>query len=90
MKTILRIILLIVLKVLEIGGVVFLPYWFGLFVRSHKIGLSTGCLSPIAIWLDGTGNLVIYFLLIVTIVLILIGFSRLIKFNWNLVKKITR
>ena len=77
MKTI---IVFIGLKVVEIAGIVFIPYWFGLW---NFLGFELVFGNCLEIWMVGMLNLLLPLLIILIIVLILYA-------NWKWAKDLTR
>lgn len=79
-----KILLFIVLKVIEIGGIIFIPYFLGKKVKDFAQDYEKDC--KCLIWCYGT----IVILAILLIIMIFPGLINWFKLNWDIVNQIIK
>lgn len=82
-----KVLVFIVLKIAEIGGVIFIPYWLGYFpdkYLSNKTGVPEG--NKFIKWLTGV---LIVIIVAGLITIALPAMSKFVGANWELAGKIT-
>lgn len=75
-----RVLWFICLKVVEISGVVFIPYYVGKGVHHWLCGVDTKC-PPL--WVEGILSLMALLVISVAIIGVVAGCWGLLKLNWG-------
>lgn len=82
MKTLLRIIAFIGLKFLEIGAIIFVPYWVGrliIFLINYTV------VTPISVvWIMG-----LLFIALIVLMFVFVVYD-FIRFNWRIAKRLIK
>lgn len=80
-----KILLFIALKIIEVGGLIFIPYWIGKFMEKYVLPAVLKD-NKFTTYLHGLASLIIVPFVILIVSLIV----EFCKMNWNIVNQIIR